>query len=363
MIEALRNRIEGKIAIKIGITALAGWTIGLWFSHLFDRPDSLVSGLWCALTAIVVVQANIGGTYKAGLSRFLGVFIGSLLGGIFTVILGSNPFSLGISVGITVIVCTLLNMSDSVRIASMSVAVVMIMWKLHPEMSPWVFAFYRLIDSALGILIGIGISHLIWPFPAARNVRLNTANILFVLHQLLLMIVQNGEWDKYKEIEYLKRIKEIRTVFDQNTLFLEESKMEMMMTPERLESWSFLHDCLEDLFDQILSLKRVFHDAHHFLNEELKDQLHQTVSSIDEGLKFMSHQLTLRKGPGPLSTMNQSLERLQGKLDLFSKTHTIYASPLSDIEKFFVCFYTLDAVGMEMQKIGHKIDQMYEGAG
>src|SRR5262245_3522074 len=73
---------EAKIAIKTGIAASVSLAIGLSYAEVFDRPDIFVSGLWCVMAAIVVMQAHLGGTYRAAWVRFLGVLIGSIAGAV-----------------------------------------------------------------------------------------------------------------------------------------------------------------------------------------------------------------------------------------------------------------------------------------
>ena len=112
-----RNLIDSlqlDFALKIGVAATIGLFLGVGFSQILDRPDALVSGMWTVVTAILVVQAHLGGTYIAASVRFLGTVIGTVMAGLCTTFLGSNAISLGISNFITVAFCYLVNLKDSV---------------------------------------------------------------------------------------------------------------------------------------------------------------------------------------------------------------------------------------------------------
>ncbi len=81
------DRINFKIAVRTGVSASIGLLLGSQFSRLTERPDNLSNGLWCVVSAIVVLQAQIGGTYKAAWNRFFGVTIGALIGAFVTTFL------------------------------------------------------------------------------------------------------------------------------------------------------------------------------------------------------------------------------------------------------------------------------------
>jgi uncharacterized membrane protein YgaE (UPF0421/DUF939 family) len=188
------NQIEWKIAIKTGLTASLSLTVALTFNHLLKRPDSLISGLWTVLSSIVVIQAYLESTYNAAWARFLGVFVGSCLGGIFTSIFGaSHAFTLGISIFFTIVACSMINLKESFRIACLSVAVVNVLWGLNPNVSPWVFAFFRFIDSCIGIFIAIIISHILWPFQAMKNMRKIFAETLSSMNQTYMLVLKQSE--------------------------------------------------------------------------------------------------------------------------------------------------------------------------
>lgn len=358
---AAMERIDLRIALKSGITAGAAWTIGVAFATLFDRPDTFVSGLWCTVAAMVVLQAHIGGTYLSAVNRLIGVLAGSVIGGLCTWSLGSNPISLCISVTLTVIFCSLLNIRESIRIAGMSVAVVMISWGLHREFNPWVFAFFRALDSCLGVLIGIAMSHLLWPLHATRKLRLNTATALFMQQQLYRMsIVQiQQEQNRESKLVFLDQVLKIREILKGNSSFLEEAKIELFTQPERSNHWITLQNYLEDLLLRIIELRKVCGATRPLCDEELVLSLDKTLDSIDHVLQRLSHQLTMREPVGELLELSQNLQLMATDLARFRSKHILRIYGLDQVENFFVTFYTLEGIGRKLRQIAEKIDQLY----
>jgi uncharacterized membrane protein YgaE (UPF0421/DUF939 family) len=251
----LSNRLEGKIALKTGITAALSWTAGVGFSNLFSRPDGLVSGLWTVITAVVVLQANLGGTYNAALQRFLGVMIGSILGAGFTWWFGASPLSLGVSIFFTVTLCALSGLKESIRIACLSVCVIMVLWGMRPEISPWSFALFRFLDSCLGILIAVTIAHTLWPAKATTLIQQDLAKTLTGLSKLYRLGASlNGDTHLTSSTHL---IDDLHVLLRGSRDILEESKLEVLTHYSSLDDWKLLIGLQEELCEWISTLREI----------------------------------------------------------------------------------------------------------
>lgn len=335
-LKEILSRIETKTALKSGVAASLAFVAGISVNHLFSHPNQLISGLWCTMTAIVVLQAHLGGTYKAGLNRLLGVLLGTIMGGICTSFLGSDPVSLGIAIVFTVLGCSLLNLKDSIRIACLSTAVVMILWGMNPTISPWTFSFYRFIDSCLGILIAVIIAHTFWPSHATVKMRSNVIQTLSALNQLYLFSISA------EPLGEKKLIQDIQQHLIQNRVFLDELEMELLMKSSKIEDWSFLLHYLESIFESIITLSEI--DKEHFhamLDHELTDQLKETTDNIDLYFQELVKLLEGSQEKEPIVDLKQTLEKLQKELIRFRETKATRQFSLKDVESFFVCFFNL----------------------
>lgn len=353
---SMRDRVDTKVATKIAVAGALGWTLGLVATHLTDRPDSLVSGMWCAVTAMVVLQASLGGTYKAGWARFLGVIIGSILGGFWTSMLGSNPISLGISVFFTVIICSIINIKDSIRIACLSVSIVLILWGLRPTVSPWVFAFYRVMDSCIGITVAMGVAHFLWPFQATHKLRSNLSDILLYIRQIYQLVTNLELGEQSVEEEYIQLRKEIDPLIQENIAFLDEAKLELLMRPERLNEWVLLHDQARQLLREVVALKPVYRRPKKILDTNLLNRLSTLIEQTQLALQKLSQALSSRQPVKSLGELVQAQEMLNDDLARFRSTHTTRKFNLQDVESFFVFFYSLNAIAKEIQNIAKSID-------
>ena len=114
------KKIEPKWAVKTGLAAGLAFLTGNWLSKILNEPgfSSLVGALWCVVSAIMVSQARIGGSVKAGWNRFLGSGIGSFLGAVSVLTLGTNLFTLALSVALVVMILLALNLRPAIGLTA-----------------------------------------------------------------------------------------------------------------------------------------------------------------------------------------------------------------------------------------------------
>jgi uncharacterized membrane protein YgaE (UPF0421/DUF939 family) len=94
-------------------------------------------------------------TLKAAADRLLGTAIGAFLGGVFAYFWGGHLILFGVAITLTVLICEVLGLGQSYRLASVTVALVML---INRSGSPWSMAVYRFLEVALGIVVGVTIS-------------------------------------------------------------------------------------------------------------------------------------------------------------------------------------------------------------
>lgn len=351
--------IQFRMAVKAGLAATLGLFFGVGFSQVLDRPDSLVSGLWTVITAIVVVQAFLGGTYQAAWVRFLGTFVGSVIGCLCTIALGSNAISLGFSVFGTIAVCSALKLNDSVRIASISVAVLMVLWGLRPDISPWTFAFFRFMDSCIGIFIAVVVAHTVWPTQATRKVRLNIVAIIKNLKELFQISVKFDETNVKHFRAYENTMRETVELLRQSRTYLEESRVEIR-TRSSLRDWVFLIEHLEDAYDVITNLKGVkkIH-LKTILDAKVSQSTYECIHSLSLAFEELAETLQERHVVGQPVNVLGALENLQEELKKFREMQITRKLPMEDAESFFVFFHSLKALAEEVIKIDSKIHNLY----
>jgi uncharacterized membrane protein YccC len=145
-----------RLVIHAGRTALAA-SLCWWLALRLGLHD----GYWGAISAIIVLQSNVGATIKASRDRILGTIIGAIFGFSFSLI-GQIPWNYVAAVFLAVMVCGLIGFRNSSRLAGVTVTIVM----LVQSNSPKAVALDRVIQVVLGLVVAVAVTILIFPHHA-----------------------------------------------------------------------------------------------------------------------------------------------------------------------------------------------------
>lgn len=114
------------------------------------------------VSAIVVLQATTRDTWKSAVLRILGTLIGATVAGFYLCFFFFNVVGMAISVGLTVLLCQMVEVPDHGRLAAITVALIMVISSGNPELSPLANSALRFIESAIGAGIAV-LAVLLWP--------------------------------------------------------------------------------------------------------------------------------------------------------------------------------------------------------
>lgn len=182
-----------KQAVK---TAIAG-VISLYITRLLRLPE----GYWAAISALIVMQSNVGATLNASRTRLAGTAVGAIVGGLFAALFGMNTMAFAVAVALAFFVCDSLRLAESQRLATVTVAIIILV--AHTS-SAWVIALHRFEEVALGILVALLVSLTLWPNHARRSVRLGVADILLKVDAVYRAVMRTYLGEKAPSLEPLK---------------------------------------------------------------------------------------------------------------------------------------------------------------
>jgi len=134
-------------ALRIGVAGI----LSIYLAGLFELPQ----GYWAAISAFVVLGSDVKTTVRASGERLMGTAIGALTGAVFAYFWGSHLLWFGVAATLTVLLCELLGLGQSYRLACVTVAIIMLINSTAP---PWNTALNRFLEVALGIVIALILS-------------------------------------------------------------------------------------------------------------------------------------------------------------------------------------------------------------
>lgn len=345
------NGLDFRIAVKTGIAASCSYFAAKEYAHFFNRPDIFLSGLWCVVTTIVVMQANVGGTYKAGWVRFLGIIIGSIFGALGVLYFGVTIPALGLAVAITIFACSLLRIKEAYRIAGLSVAVVMLSWVGHPEASPWAIAFFRSLDATVGIVIAIVISHVVWPEQTWINIR----NQLLKSFQIAKNCYHNAVKLSAPKV-YGPELGELFNLLTQLHDELEETKLDFFALGKEREGWQLAVKGLDRLADSIAVLQRIPKaNLANIFDTSLQWHVDKFIEETQNAFEELQTQCMQETEIGYSGILQEQEQVLREDLERFRGTHMTRNFSIADVENFYSFFFHLHLIAEQLYDIGMRL--------
>jgi uncharacterized membrane protein YccC len=156
------NRITTGSATQIALVSLASYLCGFYFTSLFHRPSAQMGGLWALISGIIVLQSTWGSTLSSAWLRVIGTLIGSIISAAYLSLLPFNAFGMAACIFATVLVCYAAGIPDSVRLAAVTVALIMVISSIDSTVSPITNAALRFGESCLGTAMAV-LAVEIWP--------------------------------------------------------------------------------------------------------------------------------------------------------------------------------------------------------
>lgn len=159
-------------SLKQGIkTGLAG-TIAYAIYAVWHLPE----GYWAVFAALVVTQASLGASWKAGLYRTVGSTCGAVAAALLVPALGKGQVGVGITLLVLASFFGYLSVLHSAFSAAGFTAALILVFVGQGE--PWHMAWFRVLYTILGAVIAFGVGALVWPMRARVGLGEKLASII-----------------------------------------------------------------------------------------------------------------------------------------------------------------------------------------
>lgn len=163
-------------AIRTTVAALASYLIAAWL----ELPQLV----WSVVTALVVLQVSVGATIGAGIDRMAGTLGGAVVGAL--VALAQARIGLPDWAALVVAVgplAALAAASPRLRIAPLTATIILL--AVPPDLAAPLAALARIGEIALGTVVGLATSLLVFPARAGTFLRRHGAEALRLLAALV----------------------------------------------------------------------------------------------------------------------------------------------------------------------------------
>jgi uncharacterized membrane protein YccC len=306
------SREHRRLLTHAGKTALAAglcWWLALHFG--------LRDGYWGSISAIIVLQSNVGATVTASRDRLLGTLIGAALGFGFSLI--PEPLLIGYILALlaAIIASGLLGLSNSSRLACVTITIVML---VHKEGPRWGLAFDRVTEVIMGIVVALAVTTLVFPDRARLRLRDGLAQEFLLLGNFFEAILRGFRGDPAENLQTLRE--EVETRERGNDQLLEATRNEPS-SEEWREGLSMLTQFGRSLFDSLLALDLAVQGSHDDAYvQQLEPALGQLIADIHTGFNFMAERIHKWRFDIAAARINleQDIAALEARMDAVRHT-------------------------------------------
>ena len=149
----------GDITFALEMTvacAISYWVMTYGLGPFVGRDSDFLGGMWAVLATIFVFRGTRAKSMSAGLARLLATCVSFALCFIYLLILPFHPVGMAVLIGAGTVIMMLLGRRDDIVTTGITTAVVMVVVAISPQ-EAWKQPLLRLLDTIVGIAIGIGL--------------------------------------------------------------------------------------------------------------------------------------------------------------------------------------------------------------
>lgn len=145
-----------RLSIQQGIRTALAAALAYWITGMLQLP----SGYWAAISAIVVMQSEVGATVRASRDRLAGTAMGAVVGWVVSQVWHDSILIFAVGVLVVMVLCTALRYKNAGRLGGVTVAIIV----LIPYPGPlWQIALQRFLEVSFGIVISLLVA-VVWTY-------------------------------------------------------------------------------------------------------------------------------------------------------------------------------------------------------
>jgi uncharacterized membrane protein YccC len=301
-------------AAKTALAAALCW----WLALRFGLHD----GYWGSISAIIVLQSNVGSTVNASRDRLLGTLIGALLGFSFSMF-GALPWNYILAVLAAIIVCGLLGLRNSSRLAGVTITIIMLVHKEGPRFG---LAVDRVGEVVLGIVVALAVTTLVFPDRARLRLRDGLAQEFLLLGSFFEAILEGFRGTPSEQLASLRD--DVQARLRSNNQLLEHARNEPSGGQGWHEGLTMLSQFGHSLFDALLALQFAVEGSREDrFAQQLEPELGKLAVDIRTGFHHVAgciHKWSFFIPPSGMN-LEQDIAELEIRMDAVRHTGIVFS--------------------------------------
>jgi uncharacterized membrane protein YccC len=341
-------------ALRLSVRMTVAGLLAYVLAALFALPQ----GYWAVFSAIIIIQASVGGSIKAAIDRLVGTLGGAIAGGAVAFFVPhDDPVSLGLALVIALAPLTLAAaLRPNYRIAPLT-AVIVLLTPGAQQLGPLASAFYRTLEISVGSVVGLGVALFLMPARAHGLVIDTAARMLGFLADLLhdWLAALGGGADR-AHIEQLQD--DTRAGMARLEIVAGEARQERRTYLTREFDPDPLMRAVFRLRNDIIMIGRALAEPlPDVAIARLGDQLARVSDAAQSYLREAGQALLARRNPPALADVERTLQDLTAAVEVLRREGTTRALPADAVGRLFALGFALEQLRRNFEDFGNRVTE------
>ncbi|WP_129597270.1 aromatic acid exporter family protein [Anaerophilus nitritogenes] len=183
---------------KIGMRTIKT-AFAVFLTMIIAELINIKSPFFVGVATIMSMESSVSASFISGRNRMYGTLLGGIIALLFSLITPINPFFIGVGIIIIIHTCNMFGWRESVKISTIVFLSILVNYE---EGSRLIYAFYRTLDTLVGLIIGTLINYFILPNNVVNNINESISNMYSQIKNMLEIIIWKEE---HIELEALRK--------------------------------------------------------------------------------------------------------------------------------------------------------------
>jgi uncharacterized membrane protein YccC len=344
------RRVHLTLAVRITVAAI--------LSLVAAQQLGLPLPLWAVLTAIIVTQMSVGRSLKATGDYLAGTVGGAIYGGLVAVLIPhESEFALLVVLVIAVAPLALLAAGrPNMNVVPITAIIILLLPGLT-HASPLASAINRVLEVALGAVIGLAVSFVVLPSSAHRQMRQAAARILDLQARALVALVDGLR--RGLDTDELHQLQDGigQGLNDLNTVAVEAERERKARLSSEADTGPLRRTLLRLRHDLVIVGRAGSMPPPEALRARLESRLDEIAQAASTYLRACSAALLAHGSPPPIEAFERALAAYEKDVEAARADGLTRVLPAEEAERFFAVGFALEQMHQNLLDLQRVVEE------
>jgi uncharacterized membrane protein YccC len=324
-----------RLAVRVTVAGVA--------SYALARLLGLAQGYWAVFTAVIVMQASLGGSLKATFDRLIGTLGGAVFGGAVALVLPhGEPAAVALALAAALLPLAFVAAIDPrFRVAPVTAVIVLISPFGQPA-NPLAFTLDRIVEIGLGSAVAVAVALVILPARAHGLLAEATGKLVELLAEFLGLLIDGLTRSPDKPAIFRLQVATRRTLAKLETIADEARRERASRFTDDPDPDPIVRTSLRVRNDLIMIARAAMEPLPPPLDRRLSGALTDIASTGGAFLSGLARAFATRSLPPPLADFDAALRAYHAGIAALRQEGAFRGLPADAPGRVFALGFALD---------------------